>query len=327
MSSGGNGPGWPAQEPAERWAASPVEAILAAELDQPVMPEARAMAAAILAQHGAAVAAILFYGSCLRTGDPSGLLDFYVLVDRPRDWHGGPGLRAALTALLPPDVEHWTVAQGDRTLRAKVAIIPRARFRRALRPASLDTTIWARFCQPVALLHARDDAARAEARAGVAAAVRTAVNWAVRLGPEEGTPADYWRALFRATYGAELRAERGDRAALVHAAAADRYDALLRAALPDAAPAPDGRLRPRLGPAQRAAARRGWALRRALGKPLNVARLVKAAFTFAGGADYLAWKVERHSGVALHLTPWQRRHPILAAPALLWRLRRAGAVR
>ena len=26
------------------------------------------------------------------------------------------------------------------------------------------------------------------------------------------------------------------------------------------------------------------------------ARLVKAAFTFSGGADYLAWKIERHSG-------------------------------
>jgi hypothetical protein len=29
----------------------------------------------------------------------------------------------------------------------------------------------------------------------------------------------------------------------------------------------------------------------------------------------------------LELADWQRRHPLLAAPALLWRLRRRGAVR
>ena len=54
---------------------------------------------------------------------------------------------------------------------------------------------------------------------------------------------------------------------------------------------------------------------------------MKAAFTFRGGARYLAWKVERHSGEAVALTPWQERHPILAAPPLLWRLYRKGAVR
>jgi hypothetical protein len=92
-----------------------------------------------------------------------------------------------------------------------------------------------------------------------------------------------------------------------------------------ATPAGDGggRLKPGL-PRRRAHA---WALRRACGKALNVLRLCKAAFTFEGGADYLAWKIERHSGVSLELADWQRRHPLLAAPALLWRLRRRGAVR
>jgi O-acetylhomoserine/O-acetylserine sulfhydrylase-like pyridoxal-dependent enzyme len=68
-------------------------------------------------------------------------------------------------------------------------------------------------------------------------------------------------------------------------------------------------------------------LRRACGKALNALRLAKAAFTFEGGADYIAWKIERHSGVALELADWHRRHPLLAAPALLWRLRRRGAAR
>jgi hypothetical protein len=64
-----------------------------------------------------------------------------------------------------------------------------------------------------------------------------------------------------------------------------------------------------------------------VGKLLNLARLVKAAFTFQGGLDYVLWKVKRHSGVEIQVTDWQRRHPVLAAPSLAWKLYRRGAFR
>ena len=57
-----------------------------------------------------------------------------------------------------------------------------------------------------------------------------------------------------------------------------------------------------------------------LGKLLNIARLVRAAGTFEGAARYAAWKVERHTGVTVELTPWRERHPVLAAPGVLWRV-------
>jgi hypothetical protein len=60
---------------------------------------------------------------------------------------------------------------------------------------------------------------------------------------------------------------------------------------------------------------------------LSVARLVKAAFTFQDGAQYLLWKIERHSGVTIEVTPWQRRHPVLASSVLFWKLYRKGAFR
>ena len=44
-------------------------------------------------------------------------------------------------------------------------------------------------------------------------------------------------------------------------------------------------------------------------------RLAKASFTFAGGAEYIAWKINRHAGTSIELKPWQRRHPLLAALA------------
>jgi hypothetical protein len=76
-----------------------------------------------------------------------------------------------------------------------------------------------------------------------------------------------------------------------------------------------------------AAAPGRWRRRRILGKLLSALRLAKAAFTFQGGADYIAWKIARHAGVEIRLGPWQRRHPLLAAPGLFWRLYRARAFR
>ena len=54
---------------------------------------------------------------------------------------------------------------------------------------------------------------------------------------------------------------------------------------------------------------------------------MKASLTFAGGLDYLAWKINRHAGTAIVIRPWQRRLPLLAALTLLPRLVRSGAVR
>ena len=43
--------------------------------------------------------------------------------------------------------------------------------------------------------------------------------------------------------------------------------------------------------------------------------------------DYVAWKVERHSGFRIEPSEWQRRHPLLAAPALYLKLRARGVLR
>ena len=59
----------------------------------------------------------------------------------------------------------------------------------------------------------------------------------------------------------------------------------------------------------------------------SFARLAKASLTFAGGAEYIAWKINRHAGTDIQLKPWQRRHPLLAGLSLLPRLLKSGAVR
>ncbi len=62
-------------------------------------------------------------------------------------------------------------------------------------------------------------------------------------------------------------------------------------------------------------------------KAVDLLRLAKASATFAGGLDYLAWKINRHAGTRIAIQPWQRRWPIIGALVLLpltlalnWRL-------
>jgi hypothetical protein len=76
-----------------------------------------------------------------------------------------------------------------------------------------------------------------------------------------------------------------------------------------------------------AKAARWWRRKQLKGKLYSAPRLAKASLTFAGGADYIAWKINRHAGTNIQLKPWQQRHPLLAAISLLPRLLRSGAVR
>lgn len=266
--------------------------------------------------------AVLFYGSVLRTGDLDGVLDFYVLTPGLQ----GTMLRRAGMRWLWPDVSFHEIAVGGRTLRAKVATMPVETFARACRGESIDTTIWARFVQPAALVWADGDTTGARMVAAVADAAKTAARFAAVLGPDRAAPLDYWAALFRHTYTAELRVEPAGREREILRVDPERYEALLAMAWEAGGIAyeeRDGEVVPQVDPAHARSVRRGWRSRARLGKPLNAARLVKATFTFDGAARYGAWKLARHTGIAVPLTAFRERHPVLAAPGILWDVLRA----
>lgn len=291
---------------------SGLAARVGAALDRPLDPAVSAFAALLGREAGAL--AVLFYGSNLRTGSLEGVLDFYVLL---------PGERERG---LWPRVSYRERAHEGVETRAKIATMTLATFSAAAKGATLDTTIWARFVQPCALAWSRDAAARGDVAAALADAACTAARLAVAVGPKKGLESEYWQALFAATYRAELRVEKPGRANHILDANRAHFDGLLPAALAEAGVpfAQDGkRMEPRPDTAWRRRTLRWWNRRRRLGKGLNVARLVRATTTFDGAARYAAWKVQRHTGVAVELSPWAERHPILAAPGVLWRIRRA----
>lgn len=278
-------------------------------LAQEIRPEVAAFAAMLAAEADAS--AVLFYGSNLRTGSLEGVLDFYVLLPGPQ------------AERIWPRVSYREWPHGGSVLRAKIATMSLAKFRAAAAGETRDTTIWARFVQPSALVWTRDADAGEAVRKAVAAAALTASRLAAALGPAQGTAGDYWRALFRATYRAEFRVEKAGRENDILAVNRTHFDGLLPLAwaAQSIAFARKGEiLRPDLAPRRRAAIRRWWKTRQRLGKPLNLLRLGKATTTFEGAAAYAAWKVERHTGIAFEVTPFREKHPLLAAPGVLWTL-------
>lgn len=281
--------------------------LVAEELALPVDPRVTDMARAIAGKYGAASRAVLFYGSCLRQQQLEGLmLDFYLIVSDYREAYGKSWLAPA-NRLIPPNVFYF---EHDG-LVAKFAVLGEADFHRLNGPETSSVSVWARFAQPSRLVWAKDPAARGRAVEAVSRAAPTLLAAAGVMDGEE--PLDWWRRAFALTYSAELRAERKGRAGSVVDVDEHRYE---RFSLPAIAamPVEHGR-------------QPSWTVRRVEGKLLSVARLAKASATFAGGADYIAWKINRHAGTDIQLKPWQRRWPLLAAVSLLPRLLRSGAVR
>ncbi len=302
---------------------------ISTELARPAPPGAVALAEELARRGGAATVAVLYYGSTLRAESLEGILDFYVLLDEVSAWPAGAMARLA-NRLLPPNVGYMEMEHEGVRLRAKFAVISVAQFAARLTQAALDTTLWARFCQPALCIHARSEEDRNTAAGLVADAVIRAAAWAARLGPPEATPEEYWRALFTHTYGAELRVEKSGRPQDIVAKDPARYATLLplawKAGGISFAERPDGRLVMLLPPNERRRALRQWRRRARHGRRLNVLRLLKASFTFEGAMDYVAWKIERHRGVRIDVQPWQRRYPLLAAPVLYFKLKRMGVL-
>ena len=264
--------------------------------EAPADPALAGILAALNERYGERIDAVVLYGSYLR-GAADALPDLYLLLAR---YPPAPRRERWLGSLLTPNVQ--LVRAGD--VRAKVSALRTQQLLRAV-TWDLHPYYWARFAQPCRLLHCRDQSVRRKLEYIVAQSARRLLAAAGPDGPSE--PAAFWEALFARTYGAELRSERAAKRRELYAANAAYYDALFATRLAGGARFPP------------------WLLRRAIGKALSAARILKAAFSLEDPIDYMLWKLERHSGVRLEATDRQRRHPFLFGWPLIWRLHRQGA--
>lgn len=286
-----------------------------AEWQREVPEEVSVAARAIAERYGDSVSGIVFYGSCLRTGEiEDKILDFYVIVD---NYHAAYDKRwlAVGNKVLPPNVFYHEIKVGSLTVRSKYAVLSMEDLAFRVSRDCLNVSVWARFCQPCLFIHARTQADKQFAATHVATAVTTMLNNLQELKPEAITSRQAWVAAFEETYASELRSERSGKGLEIYLLDQDRYDRIAPIAFDV------------IGAVQGTGwrAKYKWLLRRWNGKLVSFLRLVKASMTFDGGIDYLAWKIRRHSGVEIPIEDWMRRHPVVAGVVLFWRLRHKGA--
>jgi hypothetical protein len=308
--------------------------LLAQSTPQTFSSELLALRDALLQQYNDTVDAMLFYGSCLRSGDAlDGLVDLYLVVDDYRNAYRKP-LHVLFNRLLPPNVYYLEIKVDGNRVRCKYAVISLQDLELGTSPKWFHSYLWGRFSQPCGVLYSRNDETSRRIQRILAQAVLTFLTRVLPALPERLDSAAMWQQGLALSYQAELRVEKPDRAILLYESWEDHYLALTSLVM-DELPFNVEReqdasgllYHTRIPPHTRRLGRMGWSMRRLQGKFLSLWRLIKAAFTFQGGADYLIWKLERHTGIPIEATPKMRRHPLIYSWGLLWRLYRRGIFR
>ncbi|MFA7279882.1 MAG: hypothetical protein WC100_07280 [Sterolibacterium sp.] len=288
----------------------------------------KALGADLRQRFGAHVLAVLFYGSCRRANDDTGgIADLYLLVDDYRAAYGR-FLPAIANRMLAPNVYYLEIPFAGRTVRAKYAVVSLRQFEQGT-AHWFHSYLWGRFAQPCGLLYGSDEAIRRRVLQAFRQATVTFVRQVLPRLPAEFDAETLWTRGLLLSYGAELRPERPGRIRAHYADAAIEFTALTHAIAVEQGwdVAPTGHYRNPSNHWQRWFCALKWVLRQLQGKLLSLLRLLKASLTFDGGIAYIAWKIERHSGVKVEITPFMRRFPLLGAFGELWRIWRLGGFR
>jgi len=305
---------------------------VAAQSNQAVSADFAPLVDALVARFSVSLDAVILYGSCLHSAVSleEGIVDLYVIVDSYRKAYPQRYL-AVLNAWLAPNVFYLEVQHQEKTLRAKYAVISTADFEQGAQ-FWFHSYIWARFAQPARLLYACDEPARQRIYAALAHSVVTFLKSGIQaLETDTLDVEEIWTRCLMFTYAAELRAERETRARHLAQINLNDFSRLTEAAQPALTgileKQENGCYRCLTHPAMHRQALWRWRLRRWQGRALSILRLSKATLTFNNSVEYAVWKIERHTGVRVEITPMLRRHPILWGFKVMWQLLRRGVLR
>jgi hypothetical protein len=309
-------------------------ALMRSTLRPHVLPERSDPAAASAARTvanvgGAAVRAIVFFGSRKTNTRPDRYSpwDFLVLVSSYRRFYQSLAsagvlrrnatLSAVLNAQMPPSVIGLQTTHPDTedVVRIKCPVVSMRHFGRDTSDRRRDHFLTGRLFQPVEIVYAADqDAADAVLDGLVRSSIATCA-WVRPYLPATFDVADYCRTLLAVSFAAEIRPEPSTRALALWAS----EEPLLRPVFTTLLEA----LR------ESGALRQTEAGRYALADPVTrverlrrrayfrvsllraTARWVKHVITYDDWLEFLVRKARRHSGEDIVLTPWERRLPLV----------------
>ncbi|HET9948050.1 MAG TPA: hypothetical protein VFQ22_03885 [Longimicrobiales bacterium] len=271
------------------------------------------------------VRAVLLYGSRLLGArpDPYSAYDLVVVVGDYRAFHAALAaagelhrpvwLMTALARVLAPNTLAFAPEEGREGI-AKCLVVSVADLERALGTRPRDHFLLGRLVQRVETVWAAtpEDARRMEelldgARAGV-------LRWMAPWLTGSFDAASLGRRMLDVLYRGEVRPEAKDRAERIFEAQAEHFRRALGPVLERAAASGillrEGE-RYRLAKPPGAFERLRWRLHFARSKTRATLRWFKHMVTFANWLPYIVRKVERHTGRPVHLTPLERRLPII----------------
>jgi hypothetical protein len=280
----------------------------------------------LVAAGGGSVRAILLYGShLLRSAAPDrhSAVDFVVVVDDYRAFYDDlkqagelprpVWLMSALAHVLPPNVIAFAPDEG-RAAIGKCLVVRADHFESALGPRPRDHFLLGRMVQHVEVVWARDDEARAWVEAWLGIAHAGVLDWMRPYLAGTFDAAGLGRRLLHVCYQGELRPEATDRSEQIFRAQEPHFEQAFRPVLEGAVAGGTVERRPEgyrfSGPASKRSVRR-WRWHFRLSKARATARWLKHTVTFANWLPYVVRKVERHTGREIHLTPLERRLPLI----------------
>ena len=282
---------------------------------------------------GNSLQAILFYGSCRRSGNyHDGILDLYVLVDHYRHAYQKRYL-AWLNKLLPPNVFYLETTLESQPVRAKYAVLSLDDFIRGTSNHWFHSYLWCRFAQPLNIIFCRSEITRKQINRASAQAAITFIAKVIPTLPPLFTVQELWHQAFTLSYGAELRPERTGYAKNLYDTYQHYYEQLTLHALPalpfritcnNDTPA---FCRALISEFSRRRCRQGWNIRKFQGNLLSILRLLKALMTFHGGVSYIRWKVERHSGITFPKPEKGKSESLFQLCKSFWQVYRQGGFR
>ncbi len=231
--------------------------------------------------------------------------------------------------MVPPNVFYMELSHDNKTLRSKYGVITVEDLEEGA-SAWFHSYIWGRFAQPTRLLYASNDSVRNRIHTILAQATITFLRAIVpALGRSTMDAETIWSRGLALSYEAELRPEQKSRARqLTHLNMGD-YTRLTECAAPalsNLEVLPQGRYNCIVNERDCRRTLRRWRLRGIQGRILSIIRLTKAVFTFSDCVDYAAWKIERHTGIKIEVTPRLQNHPILFGGKVMWQLIRQGVM-
>ncbi|HET9316779.1 MAG TPA: hypothetical protein VFQ51_14390, partial [Vicinamibacteria bacterium] len=182
--------------------------------------DAAELAAGLRGRGGAALAAVVFFGSRKSRANPDAwsAYDFFVVVHAYRPFYTAlrakgalrrpAWLVAALNALLPPNQVGVTMTLADgRGARAKCAVASLDAFMRETSARRHDHFFLGRLCQQTEIVYAADDAVREHVVDALVSAHAQTFEWVRPFLPASFDVGEYCRTMLRVSYSAEIRPE------------------------------------------------------------------------------------------------------------------------